>query len=196
MELTVYERGTPVGTARLERNGIFWDIFCEMTDLTEQIRRVYVGKEWDVFYLGIPDAAGKLTAKRKHLPVTPTFSVAAPYPRGEWLPWRGTVDGVSVETALFCREDDRIKLRLPPEEAVKFPAWLEESERETAFGTEFAMLSLTEDGRLLQKEKDKDKGEERNEETTVGTFDDLLSVDPPADDSIGIEGWETDRPDL
>ena len=49
MELTVYERGTPVGTARLERDGIFWNFFCEMTDLTEQIRRVYVGTEWDVF---------------------------------------------------------------------------------------------------------------------------------------------------
>ena len=44
MELTIYERGTPVGTVRLERNGIFWDIFCEMTDLTEQIRRVYVAQ--------------------------------------------------------------------------------------------------------------------------------------------------------
>lgn len=194
MELSVYERGTPVGTARLERDGSFWNIFCELTDLTEQIRRVYVGTEWDVFYLGIPDAEGKLTAKRRHLPVTPTFSVAAPYPRGEWLPWRGTVDGVSVETALFCREDGKIKLLLPPEEAVKFPAWLEKSERETVFGTEFALLLLTEDGHLLQEEKD--KGEERYEETTVGTVDDLLPADPPAHDGIGGEGRETDRPDL
>lgn len=194
MELTVFERGTPVGTVRLERDGSFWNIFCEMTDLTEQIRRVYVGTEWDVFYLGIPDAAGKLSAKRRHLPAEPTFAVAAPYPRGEWLPWRGAVDGVSVETALLCREDGKIKLLLPPEEAVKFPAWLEKSERETVFGTEFALLLLTEKGHLLQEEKD--KGEEKNEETTVGTVDDLLPVDPSADDGIGGEGWETDRPDL
>lgn len=194
MELTVYERGTPVGTVRLERDGSFWNFFCEMTDLTEQIRRVYVGTEWDVFYLGIPDAAGKLSAKRRHLPAEPTFAVAAPYPRGEWLPWRGAVDGVSVETALLCREDGKIKLLLPPEEAVKFPAWLEKSERETVFGTEFALLLLTEKGHLLQEEKD--KGEEKYEETTVGTVDDLLPVDPSADDGIGGEGWETDRPDL
>ena len=194
MELTVYERGTPVGTARLERDGIFWNISCEMTDLTEQIRRVYVGTAWDVFYLGIPDAAGKLTAKRRHLPAEPTFAVAAPYPRGDWLPWRGTLDGVSVETALLCREDGKIKLLLPSEEAVKFPAWLEKTEKETVFGTEFAMLSLTEDGRLPQEEKE--KGEENYEETTVGTFDVLLPADPSADDGIGDEGWETDRPDL
>ena len=194
MELMVYERGTPVGTVRLERNGIFWDIFCEMTDLTEQIRRVYVGKEWDVFYLGIPDAQGRLSAKRRHLPAEPTFAVAAPYPRGQWLPWRGTVDGVFAETALFCREDGKIKLLLPPEEAVKFPAWLEKSERETVFGTEFALLLLTEKGHLLQEEKE--KGEENYEETTVGTFDVLLPADPSADDGIGGEGWETDRPDL
>lgn len=194
MELTVYERGTPVGTVRLERDGSFWNIFCEMTDLTEQIRRVYVGTAWEVVYLGIPDAAGKLSAKRRHLPAEPTFAVAAPYPRGEWLPWRGAVDGVSVETALLCREDGKIKLLLPPEEAVKFPAWLEKSERETVFGTEFALLLLTEKGHLLQEEKD--KGEEKYEETTVGTVDDLLPVDPSADDGIGGEGWETDRPDL
>ena len=194
MELTVYERGTPVGTARLERDGIFWNISCEMTDLTEQIRRVYVGTAWDVFYLGIPDAAGKLTAKRRHLPAEPTFAVAAPYPRGDWLPWRGTLDGVSVETALLCREDGKIKLLLPSEEAVKFPAWLEKTEKETVFGTEFAMLSLTEDGRLPQEEKE--KGEENYEETTVGTFDVLLPVDPPADDGIGGEGREADGPDL
>ena len=194
MELTVYERGTPVGTARLERDGIFWNISCEMTDLTEQIRRVYVGTAWDVFYLGIPDAAGKLTAKRRHLPAEPTFAVAAPYPRGQWLPWRGTLDGVSVETALFCREDGKIKLLLPSEEAVKFPAWLEKTEKETVFGTEFAMLSLTEDGRLPQEEKE--KGEENYEETTVGTFDVLLPVDPPANDGVGDEGREADCPDL
>ena len=194
MELTVYERGTPVGTARLERDGIFWNISCEMTDLTEQIRRVYVGTAWDVFYLGIPDAAGKLTAKRRHLPAEPTFAVAAPYPRGQWLPWRGTLDGVSVVTALLCREDGKIKLLLPSEEAVKFPAWLEKTEKETVFGTEFAMLSLTEDGRLPQEEKE--KGEENYEETTVGTFDVLLPVDPPADDGIGGEGREADCPDL
>lgn len=194
MELTVYERGTPVGTARLERDGIFWNISCEMTDLTEQIRRVYVGTAWDVFYLGIPDAAGKLTAKRRHLPAEPTFAVAAPYPRGDWLPWRGTLDGVSVETALLCREDGKIKLLLPSEEAVKFPAWLEKTEKETVFGTEFAMLSLTEDGRLPQEEKE--KGEENYEETTVGTFDVLLPVDPPANDGVGDEGREADCPDL
>lgn len=194
MELTVYERGTPVGTARLERDGIFWNISCEMTDLTEQIRRVYVGTAWDVFYLGIPDAAGKLTAKRRHLPAEPTFAVAAPYPRGDWLPWRGTLDGVSVETALLCREDGKIKLLLPSEEAVKFPAWLEKTEKETVFGTEFAMLSLTEDGRLPQEEKE--KGEENYEETTVGTFDVLLPVDPPANDGVGNEGREVDCPDL
>ena len=195
MELTVYERGTPVGTARLERDGIFWNFFCEMTDLTEQIRRVYVGTAWDVFYLGIPDAAGKLSAKRRHLPAKPTFAVAAPYPRGEWLPWRGAVDGVSVETALIRREDGGIRLLLPPEEAVKFPAWLERTEKKTVFDTEFAMLSLTEDGRLPQEEKD--KGEENHEEeNTVSTFNDLLPADPPADDGIGGEGWETDRPDL
>ena len=194
MELTVYERGTPVGTARLERDGIFWNISCEMTDLTEQIRRVYVGTAWDVFYLGIPDAAGKLTAKRRHLPAEPTFAVAAPYPRGQWLPWRGTLDGVSVETALFCREDGKIKLLLPSEEAVKFPAWLEKTEKETVFGTKFAMLSLTEDGRLPQEEKE--KGEENYEETTVGTFDVLLPVDPPANDGVGDEGREADCPDL
>lgn len=194
MELTVYERGTPVGTARLERDGIFWNISCEMTDLTEQIRRVYVGTAWDVFYLGIPDAAGKLTAKRRHLPAEPTFAVAAPYPRGDWLPWRGTLDGVSVETALLCREDGKIKLLLPSEEAVKFPAWLEKTEKETVFGTEFAMLSLTEDGRLPQEEKE--KGEENYEETTVGTFDVLLPVDPPANDGVGNEGREADCPDL
>lgn len=194
MELTVYERGTPVGTARLERDGIFWNISCEMTDLTEQIRRVYVGTAWDVFYLGIPDAAGKLSAKRRHLPAEPTFAVAAPYPRGQWLPWRGTLDGVSVETALFCREDGKIKLLLPSEETVKFPAWLEKTEKETVFGTEFAMLSLTEDGRLPQEEKE--KGEENYEETTVGTFDVLLPVDPPANDGVGDEGREADCPDL
>lgn len=199
MELTVYEGETAVGTLTMQRSGIFYDFRCQITKSMEQIHRLYVGKSWQVVYLGIPDASGVLNVRVpcSHLREEPEFAIVSVYPRGQWMPWRGEIDGVPVASAFFAEADGQIELLLAPEEALKFPAWLDNAEKETLHATEFTKLILTKEGKLPTIENRKiENGEKDNEEIRSAVPEPVLSADAPADESIGNEGREADCPDL
>ena len=144
MELTVFEGEQQIGTIQMEPDGLFYDFSCNLTKSREQIRRVFVGNHWKSEYLGIPDASGMLRARlpKNRLPDGVSFAVAATIPRGAWQPWRGEVDGVPIAEGYIRPSDDGIDLLLPPQEAVKLPAWAENMHTETAFGRELQLLSL------------------------------------------------------
>lgn len=196
MELTVYEGERQVGTLRCETDGLFYDISCELAEERERIRRVFVGYAWKSEYVGIPDASGRLTARlpKNRLPDGVTFAVASRLPRGEWLPWRGEADGVQLEEGCIRPTDDGIDLLLPPDEAVKLPAWADKMQEETAFGRQWLRLSLLPDGSF--PERTTDKGEETDEENPCDNAGDREPCDDVSGDSFGDEGRETDRADL
>lgn len=196
MEFTVYEGEKQVGTLRVEPDGLFYDIFCNITDRREHIRRIFVGYAWRSEYLGIPDAEGNLTARipRKHLPDGITFAVATLMPRSQWLPWRGEVDGVPIAEAYIKRSEDGIDLLLPPQEAVKLPAWVEKMKTEIAFGRELMKLSLLPDGSLA--ENTTDRGEKTDEEIIGNGTADRMPDDDASRFSLSDEERQADRTDL
>lgn len=196
MELTVLEGERQVGTLQMEQNGLFYDFSCHLTQGREQIRRIFVGYGWRSEYLGIPDASGRLSARlpKNRLPDGVCFAVAATIPRGVWLPWRGEVDGVPIAEGYIRPSEDGIDLLLPPDEAVKLPAWAENMQKETAFGKELLLLRLLPDGSLPKKNKD--TGEKKDEENPCDGIDDSMSADDVPRDGVGDEGREADRADL
>ncbi|MBQ6430522.1 MAG: hypothetical protein IJJ99_01405 [Oscillospiraceae bacterium] len=196
MELTVFEGEQPVGTVWVTQEGLFYDVSCELTQNRERIRRVYVGQEWRSEYLGIPDASGKLRTRlpKSRLPDGIGFAVAARIPRGRWLPWRGEVDGVPIAEGYIRPSEDGIDLLLPPQEAVKLPAWTEYMRMETVFGREMMQIMLLPDGSL--PDRNTDRGEQTDEETTCDDPTGCESADDAPGDGVGGEGREADCADL
>ncbi len=196
MELTVFEGDKQVGTLRMEQDGLYYEFTCDLVPAGERIRRVFVGKAWRSEYLGIPDTAGKLRARlpKKRLPDGVAFAVAANIPRGAWLPWRGELDGVPIAEAYIQPTDDGIELLLPPQEAVKLPAWAEYMQPETALGKDLMRLSLLPDGTLPERKTD--RGEETDEENPCDDTGDREPAGDAAGDSLGDEGRQADRADL
>ncbi len=196
MELTVFEGEQPVGTLQITPDGLFYDIACELTKSRERIRRVFVGQKWKSEYLGIPDAAGKLRTRlpKNRLPDGIGFAVAASIPRGQWLPWRGEADGVPIAEGYIRPSQDGIDLLLPPQEAVKLPAWAQYMHTETMFGRELLLLTLLPDGTLPEIKTE--RGEQTDEENSCDSVDDSLPADDAPDDGVGGEGREADRADL
>lgn len=196
MELPVFEGEHKIGTLRAEPDGLFYDFFCQVTQNGEQIRRVFVGYDWRAEYLGIPDASGKLQTRlpKNRLPDGVGFAVAAAIPRGEWLPWRGAVDGVPIAEGLIKPSEHGIDLLLPPQEAVKLPAWAEAMQKKTLFGRELMLLSLLPDGTLPKKITD--RGEDTDETISCDPADDGLPADGISDDGVCDEGREADCADL
>ena len=196
MELAIYEGEKQVGTLRAETDGLFYDVSCCITPAKEQVLRVFVGNSWKSEYLGIPDRSGNLRARlpKKRLPDGISFAVAAAAPRGEYLPWRGEADGVPIAEGFIRSTEDGIDLLLPPQEAVKLPAWAESMQTETLYGRELLRLSLLPDGTLPERKKD--RGENTYEENPCDVFDDRVSADDAPCDGLGDEGRQADRPDL
>lgn len=196
MELTVYEGEKQVGTLRAEQNGLYYDIYCKIKNQREQIRRIFVGYAWRSEYLGIPDAQGNLTVRmpRKHLPEGITFAVATPIQRSQWLPWRGEVDGVPMTEGYIGHTENGIDLLLPPQEAVKLPAWAGKMQTETLQGREMMKLSLLPDGSLA--ENTTDRGEKTDEEIIGNGTADRMPDDDASRFSLSDEERQADRTDL
>lgn len=196
MELSVYKGERQVGTLRCEPDGLYYDISCELAQNGKTIRRVFVGYGWKSEYLGIPDAAGKLTARlpKNRLPDGLAFAVASEAPRGKWVPWRGEVDRVPITEGFVSPSEKGIDLLLPPQEAVKLPAWVDQMQEEAAFGREWLRLSLLPDGTLPEKEKE--RGEQTDEENSCDGADACVPADDASCDGVGDEGRQADRADL
>lgn len=196
MELTVFEAEQPIGTLQITSDGLFYVFSCDLTENREQIRRVFVGYGWRSEYLGIPDASGKLRARlpKNRLPDGIGFAVAASIPRGQWLPWRGEVDGVSIAEGYIHPSEDGIDLLLPPQEAVKLPAWAQYMQAQTLLGREMMLLSLLPDGSLPDRMTD--RGEQTDEKITCDDPADGVPADDAPGAGVGDEGREADCADL
>ena len=196
MEVTIFEGTERIGSLTAEEDGLFWDFSCKINQDTERIRRIFVLSLFESHYLGIPDGSGSLTVKvpKKHLPNGIDGAVATAFPRGDWKPWRGMLDGVAVDTAYLRHGADTIALALLPEEAVKFPAWAREFKTENVHGVEMATFALDADGRLPLIKTE--SGGTENEKADIDRVDFELPADASADDSLGEQGWEADRSDL
>ena len=189
MDCVIYENGNAAGTMSIQSEGLYWRIRCKMRPMSG-LRRVYAIAGLQSVYLGIPDARGELNLRiaKKNLPET-QMALAVSTPKGEWLPWRGEIDGVEVELCYCRRETEGICLALPEAELIKFPAWAGEWDRERVYDKEMALLHLDENGHLPQIETEHG-GTEENETMDSGYVDPLLLADLPADYSYGGTGEE------
>lgn len=203
MELSILYHGETVGTASMESDGIYWKLICRLAKKMNRPIRLYGLRLWQSEYLGIPDADGLLQTKipKKHLPHGADVILASEQPNGKWKPWAGQLDGVRVERGLL-QKDGGILLALEPEEAVKFPEWIEIMEKVQMPDSERLLLRLDGEGNLPEIEKK--LGGTNNE-----TMDrDAPAAELPADDSSddgnygvsdfdGTEhGWKTDSADI
>lgn len=204
MELAITEHGKQIGSLRMVQDGLFWRFSCKIISDREQLRRIFVVHKWEVEYLGIPNDRGLLEGKipRSHLPSGVDAALAVRHPRGPWLPWCGTLEGIPVAEAYFRNDADTIELALPPQEALKFPAWAEDMTTKELYGMQTAVLKLGAYRHLPRKEKD--EGGHINEETEEMdrmVSDAMLLDDTFADDGFGgtgatEQGREADRTDL
>lgn len=199
--MEVYEAGKVIGTLRAEPAGLFWEIYCKITVQPELLRRIFVLKGWKVEYLGIPDKNGELRGKipQKRLPEGIETALASKMPREAWLPWRGEVDGVSVENACIRPTEEGIELALGLEETLKFPAWAENMKIESVLDGEMALLTLGPEGQLPVIERE--VGGNTDETMDRSDFDFELPAEPAAYDCGGStgdeeQGWQADCPDL
>ena len=194
--MEIFEGNDAIGTLTAEREGLFWKISCQIEKKREQLRRIFVLSKYEVQYLGIPDRQGKLTAHiaAKHLPDGIDGAVATAKPRGDWMPWRGKLDGVTVEQCWLRQTDGAPVAALPESEAYKFPAWAGEMHTETVYGEPLAVVSLSVLERLPQTEII--NGGTEDETMDRDDSDDMLSGDTSADDSVCEEGRQADCTDL
>ena len=199
--MEIFEAGKPIGIITAEAAGLFWELCCNITEQPERLRRIFVQNGWQVEYLGIPDKNGKLESRlpQKRMPQGITSALATQSPRGEWLPWRGKLDGVQVENVCIRYREDGIDLALFPEEILKFPVWAETVKKEYILDREMAVLSLDRDGQLPVK--DIEIGGYTDETMDRGDPDFGLPDEPAACDSDGSEGneeqgWQAHCPDF
>lgn len=198
MERTIYEEGTPIGTLQAQEDGLFWKFDVKIENRPEQIRRVFVISGWSSQYLGIPDAAGVLTARlaRRHLPEGVSGAVATVWPRCPWLPWRGEVDGVFVDACWLRPREGGMDLAMLPQTAIQFPAWAPWLRTEPLFDTQMAVFELDQNGRLPLIEKEGGTTNETFETMDGDAPEPLLSAEPAADDDAGGgDPEEADRTD-
>ena len=196
MELSIFDGEKQVGTLCAELDGLFYDVSCELAPSRGEIRRVYIGHCWKSEYLGIPDASGRLRTRlpKNRLPDGISFAVTANVPRGAYLPWRGEVDGVPIAEGFIRTTVEEIELLLPPQEAVKLPAWAEYMHTETAFGRELMRICLLPDGTF--DKKNTDRGEEKDEENDCDPIDDRVLADDVPGDGLGGERRQAGCADL
>lgn len=184
--MEIYQDGREIGTLHIEKEGLYARITCK-TEPSREIRRIYLAYPFDAEYLGIPDQKGNLTKRiaQKHLPQS-FHAVASKHPKEPWVPWRGEVDGVLVESALIRPQ----QLAMPLSEALKFPEW--DMQSVEIYDVEMALLPLNADGTPQPIEREVVE----NEALDLDNVDFGMSADEPSDDGIGGEGWEADCTDL
>lgn len=186
MQVTIFYNGSAAGTAEIRSDGLYWDISCKVE--AQGLTRLYGIEGWNSQYLGIPGSDGRLHTRmgKNHLPDGITAIVASPNPRGDWQPWRGTVDGVPVEAGYIHPLHEGFFLGLTPEESAKFPEWVEQIEQIQVYGKNMAGLRLDSQGHLPLIERES-RGRE-NEKTDFPDSFDGLPDDLPADDGDGGPG--------
>lgn len=184
MDCVIYENGSAAGTFTVTSEGLYWRIRCKLKPMS-RLRRVYAVTGLQSVYLGIPDARGELSVRmaKKHLPDMES-ALAVTTPKGEWLPWRGEVDGVEVELCYRKQEDDGICLALPETELIQFPAWAGQWNYEKVYDQKMALLRLDQNGHLPQIDRE-NGGTEKDETMDCGYIDPLLLAELPADYSYG-----------
>ena len=116
-ELEVFAQGKKIGTAEVEREGLFLEFSANLRPEGDALLRLYAVAGWHSEYLGIPCPSGgelRLSARlpASHFPGEPTAIVANPRPRSEWLPWCGELDGIPVRDCRVRRERDGEAVRL------------------------------------------------------------------------------------
>lgn len=184
MELEIMAGGKPLGKAQILRNGLYWSVKGELFEINRELYRLYAVHELDVEYLGIFDPSGRLSRRLPvvHMPAGPERLIASSAPRLAWLPWCGRVDGVDVAEGFLQRAAGDLLLALPPQEAVKFPQWIDTAETVRILDRDYALFRLTEDGRLPLREKES-RGM-KNETDIVNPVESVLSADSAAAVSI------------
>lgn len=184
--MEIYENGLEIGTLDIENEGLYARISCKIKP-NGKIRRIYLAYSYGAKYVGIPDEQGNLISRfaQKHLPKD-CVAVAATGGKSEYLPWRGELDGVLIESALICENE----LLLPLDEAMKFPAWSFETKEINHI--HMAILLLDSNGLPLPRKRE----DEADETMDFDNFDFDLPANVSADDGIGCEGWEADCADV
>ena len=122
-ELEVFAQGKKIGTAEMEREGLFLEFSANLRPEGDALLRLYAVAGWHSEYLGIPCPSGgelRLSARlpASHFPGEPTAIAADPRPRSEWLPWCGELDGIPVRDCRIRREQAAIVLALAEPAAV------------------------------------------------------------------------------
>lgn len=164
-ELEVFAQGKKIGTAEVEREGLFLEFSANLRPEGDAPLRLYAVAGWHSEYLGIPCPSGgelRLSARlpASHFPGEPTAIAADPRPRSEWLPWCGELDGIPVRDCRIRREQDAIVLALAEAEAEQFPGWLAHMEEAELGGEAVRLLRLNADGSLPFSEEEEEKSED------------------------------------
>ena len=184
--MEIYEDGKIVGSLQLQERGLYILVQCQC-EPCEKIRRVYLAYPYSAKYLGIANRQGFFQTQipKKQFP-DQFYAVSSTAEKNQWLPWRGEIDGILIESALICESE----IAMPLNEAMKFPAWeLGETEVNK---TKMALLPLSADGEPLPREREA----ERNETTYYDNFADSDLADLPADECVGGTGWQADCADI
>lgn len=158
-ELEVFAQGKKIGTAEVEREGLFLEFSANLRPEGDALLRLYAVAGWHSEYLGIPCPSGgelRLSARlpASHFPGEPTAIAADPRPRSEWLPWCGELDGIPVRDCRIRREEEAIVLALAEPEAEQFPGWLAHMEEAELGGEAVRLLRLNADGSLPFSEEE------------------------------------------
>ena len=181
--MDIFEDGTKIGTAQLHTEGLYTTLSCEI-EPNHAIKRLYLAYPYASQYLGIPDENGILNRKiaSKNLPKDFCI-VASAQKHSNYLPWRGVIDGVTVQAARISSQE----ILLPMEVTANFPAM--RFETKTTDEKQMALVMLDSEGTPQMKER----------EMTDETFNfDAFGVSEPADllaDDLGSKS-EADRPDF
>lgn len=184
--MEIYEDGIQIGTLETEENGLYTVFRCAC-EPSEKIRRVYLAYPYGSKYIGLADRNGNFQTQipRKQIPKD-ICAVAGTRPKDGYLPWRGELDGVWIDSALISENE----IAMPLNEAMKFPAW--EMDITEIDNTQMALVPLSADGMPLPREREA----EENETLDFDDYDAGDLADLPADERIGEQGWEADRADL
>lgn len=185
MELSIFHAEETIGSAQIVREGLFWCVSAKILQKKRELFRLYAVYQWKVEYLGVFDAAGALNRRIavSHLPQGITFLLATTCPRGQWLPWRGELDGIAVADAFLLAQGGGLRLALGAGEMLKFPLWLAQMKNETVYDRQMAVLTLGAEGALPLIERES-RGTE-DETMDPDAPDCELSAFTPADDGSG-----------
>lgn len=184
--MEIYEDGIQIGILNAEECGLYTVFSCKC-EISAAIRRVYLAYPYGAKYLGIPNRQGVFQTQiaSKNLPKQ-FCAVSSKTEKNQWLPWRGEIDGILIETALINENE----ILMPQHEAMKFPAWeLEETE---VNDRKMARLPLCNSEPLAKEREDEENETFDFDVYDAGDFDHLCADD----DSVGEDGWQADCPDL